>query len=172
MLFTLYSSSGDYKKVAQYQQKYIQLKDSIFNEELTRNLMKVEVEYLERENNAKIETQNEILALNQAVILRQRVVNAFVGVIAFLLVIVAVILVRMNRIKRTANQLLEQKVWERTRELEQNRDVLLRSLNERDVVFQKVSTRHQEFPCHHQGIVFVRDDRHRGNRPKSIHTEN
>lgn len=140
MLFTLYANSGDYRKVSLYQRKYIQLKDSIFNEELTKNLMKLEAEYLERENRAKIEAQDRILALNQAVIVRQRLISAFVGLIAILLVVVAVILIRINRLKRSANRVLEEKVKERTRELELNRDTLQRSLDERSVVFHKVST--------------------------------
>jgi len=140
MLFTLYANSGDYRKVSLYQQKYIQLKDSIFSEQQTRNLMKLEAEYLERENRAKIEVQDRILALNQAVIVRQRFMSAFVGLIAVLLVVVAVILIRMNRLKRSANRMLEDKVKERTRELESNRDALQRSLDERSMVLQKVST--------------------------------
>ena len=39
-----------------------------------------------------------------------------------------------------ANQLLEQKVKERTVELEQNRDALQRSLEERDIQAKKIST--------------------------------
>lgn len=41
----VYSLTKDYKQAAYYQQKYIQLKDSIYSEELTANLMKVEAEY-------------------------------------------------------------------------------------------------------------------------------
>jgi len=139
-LFKLYTKSSNFQKVALYQQKYIQLKDSIYSEELTRNLMKIEAEYLERENNAKIEAQNKILALNDEVIFRQRFLNAFIGIIAVLLVILAIVLIKNNRQKRLTNQLLEQKVKERTKELEHNRDALKRSLDERTIVFQKVST--------------------------------
>jgi tetratricopeptide (TPR) repeat protein len=38
-LFTLYNIKKDFKRSARYQLKYIQLKDSIYNEEHTRNLM-------------------------------------------------------------------------------------------------------------------------------------
>ena len=38
------------KKCCFYQNKYISLKDSVFNEELTKNLMKAEAEYQEKEN--------------------------------------------------------------------------------------------------------------------------
>ena len=139
-LYNLYGNSGNFEKVAHYQRKYIQLKDSIFDQELTRNLMKVEAQYVERENYAKIDAQNKILALNKEVILRQRLLNAFMGAMAILLVILAVVLIRSNRQKRTNNQMLERKVKERTKELELNRDMLQRSLDERDLVLEKIST--------------------------------
>jgi C4-dicarboxylate-specific signal transduction histidine kinase len=138
-LYTLYEDSNDFQKVAQYQQKYIQLKDSIYNEELTRNLMRVEGEYLERENTAKIEAQNEILTLNEAIIFRQRLVTIFVGIAAVLLVALTIVLYKHNQRRRLANQLLEIRVRERTRELEQNRDSLQHTLDERSVVFRKIS---------------------------------
>jgi hypothetical protein len=138
-LYTLYEDTKDFQKVAQYQQKYIQLKDSIYNEELTRNLMRVEGEYLERENTAKIKAQNEILSLNEAIIFRQRLVTIFVGIAAVLLVVLAFDHYKHNQRKRLANQLLELRVRERTRELELNRDSLQRTMDERSVVFRKVS---------------------------------
>ena len=138
-LCNLYRNSNDFQKVAQYQQKYIQLKDSIYSEELTRNLMRVEGEYLERENTAKINAQNEILTLNEAIIFRQQLVTIFVGIAAVLLVALTIVLYKHNQRRRLANQLLEIRVRERTRELEQNRDSLQHTLDERSVVFRKIS---------------------------------
>jgi Skp family chaperone for outer membrane proteins len=62
------------------------------------------------------------------------------GAMAILLVILAVVLIRSNRQKRTNNQMLERKVKERTKELELNRDMLQRSLDERDFVLEKISS--------------------------------
>jgi C4-dicarboxylate-specific signal transduction histidine kinase len=101
--------------------------------------MRVEGEYLERENTAKIEAQNEILTLNEAIIFRQRLVTIFVGIAAVLLVALTIVLYKHNQRRRLANQLLEIRVRERTRELEQNRDSLQHTLDERSVVFRKIS---------------------------------
>lgn len=139
-LFTLYSKTVNFKKVAYYQQCYIKLKNSIYNEDLTRNLMKVEAEYLERENRTKIEAQHRILGLNEEIIVRQKFVNAFIGVVAVLLVIVAVMLVRSNRIKRVANTMLEDKVKERTEELVISHGQLQRLLVERDTQVRKIAS--------------------------------
>ena len=62
--FKLYQQNKNFEKVALYQEKYISMKESVFNEELTKNLMKTEAEYQERENRSRIESQNKILALN------------------------------------------------------------------------------------------------------------
>ena len=92
---------------------------------------------MERENNAMIASQAKILTLNNEVIFRQRFLNVFIGIIALLLIILSFVLVRNNRQKRAANLFLEQKVKERTLELEQNNDALLHSLEEHTVIFQK-----------------------------------
>ena len=63
-----YRQKGDFQKTALYQEKYIALKDSIYSEELTTNLMKVEADYLERENKAKIAAQEQVLLLNREII--------------------------------------------------------------------------------------------------------
>ncbi len=139
-LFTLYSKSGNLKKVAEFQQKYIQLKDSVFSEELTRNLMNVEADYLERENKAKIAAQNEILLLNEKVIFRQRIASAFGFVTAALLIILVAVVVRNNRQQRKTNLSLEQKVKERTKELEINGNVLQQLLEVRDIQVQRMTS--------------------------------
>lgn len=154
-LFKLYAKSGNFEKVARYQQKYIQLKDSIYSEELTRNLTKVEAEYLERENKAKIDAQSKILALDEKVIVRQRFLNLFIGIVAVLLIVLAFVLVRSNRRKRMVNQILEQKVKERTTELEINSSVLQRSLEERNVQLQKISTDIKNSLATIKGLCFL-----------------
>ncbi|HTE32511.1 MAG TPA: hypothetical protein VK666_19155 [Chryseolinea sp.] len=138
-LIKVYEISGEPQKVKLYQKKYIELKDILYNYQFAKNLMRVEADYIGRENQAKVDAQNKILALNEDVIIRQRYVNIFIGVVAVLLVILAYILVRMNRQKKTANQLLELRVRERTRELEVNRDLLARSLEERSIEMQRIS---------------------------------
>ena len=114
--------------------------------------MRVESEYLERENKALIVSQAKILSLNDEVIFRQRFINAFVGIIALLLVALSYVLIRSNRRKRAANIFLEQKVRERTMELEQSNDALVRSLEEQTIVFQKLSSEMKSFIATIKGL--------------------
>ncbi len=138
-LFLVYTKSKNFEKVAFYQGKYIELKDSIYTTELTTNLMKVEAEHLEKENKAKIDSQNKILALKEEVISRQRFLNVFIGIVSVLLVALAIVLLRSNRQKKFMNKLLDEKVKERTQELEMNRDILQRACEERDILIHKTS---------------------------------
>ncbi len=139
-LFQFYTRLKNFEKVAYYQNNYITLKDSIYDDELTTNLMKVEAEHLEKENKAKIAFQNIVLDLNKEVILRQRFLNVFIGIIAILLIVLTLVLLKSNRQKRMVNHLLDEKVKERTRDLELNRDALQRACEARDALLHKTSS--------------------------------
>jgi tetratricopeptide (TPR) repeat protein len=139
-LHNLYAKLRNFKKGYYYQQKYVVLKDSISNHKLTTNLMKIEAEHLEKENKAKIEAQNKVLALNKEVMVRQKYTNVFIAIVALLLIALAVVLFRSNRQKQRLNLLLDRRVKERTQELESSRDVLQRACDERDIVILKATS--------------------------------
>ena len=138
-LFQLYTKLGNYQKVAIYQAKYIQLKDSIYNEEVTTNLMKVEAEYREHENKAKLESQEKILKLNNDMMTKQRVLNVVVGIVAIMSIALAIVLIQNVKHKKRDNHFLEQKVKERTMELEVNHNELLKSMEERNQQIKRIS---------------------------------
>lgn len=133
----VYSLTKNYKEAAYYQQKYIQLKDSIYSEELTANLMKVEAEYQERENKAKITSQNYLLVLKEQVIANQNLLNVAVFSMVIVLVVLAVILFRSNRQRKAINRLLELKVKERTKTLEMDQAELIKACKERDLLLER-----------------------------------
>jgi len=153
--FKLYQKNKDFEKMSFYQNKYISLKDSVFNDEVTKNLMKAETEYQERENRSRIESQTKILALNKEVMYRQKIVNACFGAIAFLVIIISVILAKSNKHKQHRNELLDERVKERTRELEMNRDALQRAWQERDELISKASSDIQSSIATLKGLCFL-----------------
>jgi tetratricopeptide (TPR) repeat protein len=113
----LYYETKDYQNAARYQSKYILLRDSIYGEQLTQNLMAVQVEYEQRENKAKLESQNKLLDLREHVIQRQQWLNILAGFTVLLLIALVAALYRNNKQKRKTNQLLDLKVQERTKAL-------------------------------------------------------
>lgn len=136
-LSSLHLSANNFKKAAFYQSAYIRLKDSIYNESLMTSLMEVESRHLQLENEAKIAEQQSVIALNQEVINRQNQLNVMSLILAGLTAVIIVILVRNYRKKQMLNILLEQRVKERTSELESNRHKLLERSRHQDLLLRR-----------------------------------
>jgi signal transduction histidine kinase len=124
-LYLAYQELGDIQKTSIFQSRYIQLKDSIYSEELIRNLAVIQSNFAERENIKTIAEQDEILRLNQIVIDRQRQVYILVIVIAIVSVMIALVFLRYSRALSKAkmelsmvNQTLERRVQDRTKALQ------------------------------------------------------
>ncbi len=128
----LYSKTNDYRKLALYQSKYIHLKDSTYNYELTARLMSAEAEFRQHQNQAKIESQNEIILLKEEAITRQQRLNLITGLLGVITLVFSIFLFLNFRRKKRLNILLEQKIRERTLELELSRDELLKVIREKD----------------------------------------
>ena len=135
----LYLSIQNFEKAALYQKKYITLRDSIYNEELTTSLMDIEAEFLETENEAKIAAKDVAILLKEQVINRQRLLNVVTIFLIVAILFVLVLLIKNYREKKSQNALLERKVAERTMELERSRDSLLRVNNEKDFRLRRLS---------------------------------
>jgi signal transduction histidine kinase len=124
-LSTLFFTTEDFHSAARYQLKYITLKDSIYSDDLIKNITRVQTNYAERENINTIAEQDEVLRLNQIVIERQRQVYFFVALIAGLSVLIALVFLRYSRALTKAkmqlsmaNQTLERRVEDRTKALQ------------------------------------------------------
>lgn len=121
----VYSTTRNFEMASFYQNKYILLKDSVYSEELIKNLARVQTDYEERENLKTIDQQNENIRLKEEVIKRQKQVYYFIGALAVLSIAMVVVLWLYNRVisKSKAevtmlNETLEQKVEERTKALQ------------------------------------------------------
>lgn len=124
-LSRLYQDKKDYENAASYQAKYIQLKDSIYSEELIKNLARAQTNYEERENIKTIAEKNQILSLTQQMVQRQREVYFFVGLVAVLSILGTFMFLRYSRALSRAkqelsvmNQTLEKRVEDRTKQLQ------------------------------------------------------
>lgn len=129
----LYIKLKDYRKLASYQSKYIDLNDSIYNRNLTTRLMTAEAEFRERENRVKIESQNRIISLNQEIIARQKLINIIVALLALVTLTFSIFLFNNFRQKKNVNRILEEKIRQRTHELELSRDELLKVIREKEI---------------------------------------
>lgn len=98
-LADLYTKQNNYKQASFYQGKYVKLYDSIYNDQMIRNLARVQTKYEERENIAIIASKEEALA-------RQRKFNIAVAIIAILAGSLVFVLYRSNLVKKKVNKAL------------------------------------------------------------------
>ena len=154
-LSELYGNENNLERRVFFQEKYISLKDSIFNQQVAANLMKAESDYVERENKARIEYQNRIMALNSEIIFRQQVANIAFGLVAILGGTLAIVLARRNKAKQTINHILDQKVTERTQELRRNQELIQRALEEEALLVHKIGSELHSLIATTKGLCFL-----------------
>jgi hypothetical protein len=68
----LFKELRDHQKHVDFQQRYIQLNDSLHSEKLTQNLMVTQAEYDQKDNVSRIESQKQILVLKEEFIQSQK----------------------------------------------------------------------------------------------------
>jgi len=136
----LYIKTMDYKNASLYQGKYITLRDSIYSGELTKNLMRIQAEFEERENKAKIASQEQVLKLKELAIEKQRFLNLLVGTVAVLFVMLTLIFFKLSRQRKNMNVLLDRKVGERTLALEESLNELRCSNNDQEILLRAISS--------------------------------
>ncbi|MGC1242344.1 MAG: tetratricopeptide repeat protein [Chryseosolibacter sp.] len=135
----LYMVMQNFRKAAYYQGEYISLKDHIYNEDLTTNLMRTESEYLERENGIRIASQDEIIDLKEQIIVKQSILNRITLLLVLFFVVCIILLFRSYKQNKYLNRLLEGKIGERTRELQLSRDELLSACQEYSLLLKRTS---------------------------------
>lgn len=115
---TFYEQKGDYRRVSLFLKRHINLKDSIYDDEVTTRLMRIEAGHIAKEKNAEIAMQSRVLQLNAQIMNRQRLVIVLSISTAFFLACFFVMVFRQARERKLRNVDLEQRVIMRTRELE------------------------------------------------------
>lgn len=137
-LSDFYRKENDYHQLSIYQDKYIKLRDSVYNDELTVSLMRLEAEYNERENIAIIRAQQEMLSLKESFIASQTKFRTLILSVAAVLVAIVIILIRNNLLKKSINQRLDLEVRKKTIELENGKRELLGVLHHHAQLLNKV----------------------------------
>jgi signal transduction histidine kinase len=98
-LADLYVHKKAYREAAYYQDKYIRLNDSILNDQVIRNLARVQTKYEERENIATIAAKEQALV-------QSRRLNLAVAIIAVMTGLLVFVLYRSNLVKKRVNKAL------------------------------------------------------------------
>lgn len=108
-LSAVYDKKGDYKKAYEYQSLYADLKDTLFDEQVSEQMTEMNAKYESERKNKEIIKKDAEIERQQAETDKQRILrNAFI--ISFLLVaMLAFFIYRGYRQKQVANRLLDSK---------------------------------------------------------------
>jgi len=98
----------NYEASSTFQGKYIQLKDSIYGEDLIKNLARVQTNYEQRENIKTIKLSNENLKLKDEQLQRQRLQYFFIVLVAILIILLTLVLLWANRRQHVHNSALSE----------------------------------------------------------------
>ncbi len=105
-----YAETSDYQNAAYYSRKYSGLRDSVFSENLIKNLADVQSKFAERENLATISTKDQIIK-------QQRYISSLIALTFILSGLLILFIMRTNRIARKLNSKLSEEVQRQTAEL-------------------------------------------------------
>ena len=149
----IYSALGDYEQAYAYQIRYDSISGVILNEEVIQNLAEIQIAYQEKENIQTINYQKSEIS-------RRTTLLFLLLIIILLAVVILTILYRNNQLRQKVNQKLydanatiekqnhelthlnselEERVKERTRELNASNTALLKSNTELDNFIYKTS---------------------------------
>lgn len=128
-----YTIRKDFERANFYSRKSAKLLDSLFSTALIKDLTRIQTKISQRENLLHIEAQAKIVALQEETVRQHRSLNLALAGLVLLAVGLIFTLYTINRQKQRINVVLDERVKERTRELEQHRDEL-RKLHEEKVI--------------------------------------
>jgi signal transduction histidine kinase len=148
-----YSASSEFEKANFYARKVNEVADSIYNEDVIRNLTKVQTQYAQRENLAIIAAKDNVLALNEKIIKQQQSVTVLLLIIVFLTTALVIVVYRNYRkikavnaelasakqIIEDHNKFLDQLVEQKTKELLDSNESLIKVNDELDNFIYKTS---------------------------------
>jgi len=140
--FYIDSIQGNYKEALNHMYKYHQYRMSLYNEENTKKITRLEAEYEfnKEKDSIQFANQREKLALNQQIQREQTIQYGAIGG-ALILLIILFILYRYYQLKRKAHQELEAKniqIQNQNIEIKSQRDHLQDTLEELKKVQQKL----------------------------------
>lgn len=115
-----YSQSEDYKNAFHFHQKFIALKDSIFNEENLRKISEIETNYHIQKREKEIELLKKDAQLSSLHLSQNRMVRYYLYIGLFVLFFVIVFLYQRNKIKNRSNHILQKRneeIWTKNKNI-------------------------------------------------------
>jgi len=157
----IYERTGNYKLALEYADKYNKASDSLQNKNLADKITKMELkknferEMLEKENEQKIAQQQTELE-NEAKLKRQRMITLFFTIALLFMIAIAVLVLRSNRQKHRANQLLKaqhNEIMEKNAKLHQQNEEIETQRDEIEIQLNRVTKLKEEVEKQKQHVT-------------------
>lgn len=145
--FKNYRLTDDFKNESVFQAKYIKLKDSIYSENLLKNLATIQTNFEQRENLKTIQLKDENIRLKDEQIQRQRLQYIFAVVVTMFIATLAGLLVWANRRQQKHNSAISEakRVIERqNKELTKTNEELDKRVREKTIDLVDANTMLQD----------------------------
>lgn len=139
-----YALKKDYQTAYEYQLRYQELNDTIYDNTTKERIAQLEMDHELKVNKAERARLEAEQAKREAVVKQRTLMAAGSTVVTLLLAVLVVVYYRANRQKRAINRVLETKVKQRTAELELVNNKLLDSNNELEYVNNKLLESNEE----------------------------
>lgn len=148
-----HTKTGNFELANSYQKKYSVLRDSIYADRVIKNLTKVQTQYAQRENLAIIAAKDQVLALKEEVISQQTTLNWLLIAVIVLTSTLGIVIFRNYRSIKSVNSdlasakkiiedqnlFLDRQVQEKTKELQDSNESLVKVNDELDNFIYKTS---------------------------------
>ncbi len=108
---------GGVVELTDWQRKYIELSQALYNEQLISKISALQVQFEERENIAAIESQEQLLNLQAEAIAKRRLVILLLVAAALLMVVILYVLRKVSIQRKRMNEALDKEVIRQTQEL-------------------------------------------------------
>lgn len=151
----LYYRTEQFQKAYDYKVKSAAMRDEVYSAYLTRNLMRIEADQLERVNLAKISSQQALLLLKEKEISNKRITNRLIALLALVSFAFALVLYRNYKQKFRISALLSIKIDEKTKQFQRNTDSLIKLSHERDTLLTQRSQMFKDFLHRVKGLCLV-----------------
>lgn len=108
---------GDYPSAVYYQERYIDLRDSIYSDEMITNLMTLESNFIDEQNSKRIHLHKALLQANSEILKGQRRLNFTLTMLGVFMAAFLVLLIKELRREARIRNVMKEQIRTRTQDL-------------------------------------------------------
>lgn len=155
LLASIHRQRQNFETASDYQQKFIDLKSKILSGQVIGQVVQLQSDFNDRVRLKEIDEKNNLISVIENQVKQHKMMTAFIFLVALLLAIASIILWRLMLLKKKMAEILDNRVRERTADLERSYQEIQRISNELQVNFDRMKTRLNSKAATLRGIANV-----------------